>query len=376
MKIGLIDADLIDKGTNFPNLALMKLSHYYKNKGHSITFLLDYESTKNFDKVFISKVFDFTHCPWTEENKPKNVILGGTGFYFDMSPKLKNIIEHNKPDYDLYPIEKIEDIKQKFNKKYYTDYSIGFLTRGCFRKCSFCVNRNYTKVEKASNLNEFLDEKRKKICLLDDNFWGYGNWKEEFLQLMKTNKSFEFKQGLDIRLLTEEKAELLINAKYAGDFIFAFDNYEETELIVQKIKLWSKYWKNKKHRTKFYVLCAFKDNDVIDLIETFQRVRILLKYKCYPYIMKYKTFKSSKWQALYTALAGWCNQPQLLTTMSFKEYTILKSMGGLYKEYRNDWDKYLKDGHNKGLGWRIVDEFEKEYPYVAEDYLNMRFNKL
>jgi len=31
MNIGIIDADLIDGGTLFPNLALMKLSSYYKS---------------------------------------------------------------------------------------------------------------------------------------------------------------------------------------------------------------------------------------------------------------------------------------------------------------------------------------------------------
>ena len=31
MKIGIIDADLLDNGTRHPNLALMKISGYYKN---------------------------------------------------------------------------------------------------------------------------------------------------------------------------------------------------------------------------------------------------------------------------------------------------------------------------------------------------------
>ena len=32
MNIGIIDADLLDKGTRHPNLALMKISAYYKEK--------------------------------------------------------------------------------------------------------------------------------------------------------------------------------------------------------------------------------------------------------------------------------------------------------------------------------------------------------
>ncbi len=35
MKLGIIDADLLDNGTRHPNLACMKISTYYKNLGWS-----------------------------------------------------------------------------------------------------------------------------------------------------------------------------------------------------------------------------------------------------------------------------------------------------------------------------------------------------
>ena len=106
---------------------------------------------------------------------------------------------------------------------YYTDYSIGFLTRGCFRKCAFCVNKNYDRVCTHSPLLEFLDTARPKICLLDDNFFGSPRWKDLLLELQQTGKPFQFKQGLDERLLTDEKCALLFASKYDGDYIFAFD---------------------------------------------------------------------------------------------------------------------------------------------------------
>ena len=49
---------------------------------------------------------------------------------------------------------------------------------GCFRKCGFCVNRNYDRVCLHSLLEEFQDTERKKICLLDDNFLGHPKWEE------------------------------------------------------------------------------------------------------------------------------------------------------------------------------------------------------
>ena len=36
---GIIDADLLDKGTRHPNLALMKISGFYKNHGNKISLL-------------------------------------------------------------------------------------------------------------------------------------------------------------------------------------------------------------------------------------------------------------------------------------------------------------------------------------------------
>ena len=60
--------------------------------------------------------------------------------------------------------EKVKRGKKKSYFKYYTDYSIGFTTRGCFRQCEFCVNKNEKKVYPHSPLSEFVDDKRKKIC--------------------------------------------------------------------------------------------------------------------------------------------------------------------------------------------------------------------
>ena len=53
MNIGLVDVD----GHNFPNFALMRLSAYYKAKGHRVEWA---EPTGRYDKVLASKVFTFS----------------------------------------------------------------------------------------------------------------------------------------------------------------------------------------------------------------------------------------------------------------------------------------------------------------------------
>ena len=230
-EIAIIDADLIGrKNHRFPNLTCMKISGYFKSYGWFVTLKTDYDGLDKFQKVFIAKVFSDTPIPegglFGDILKLPNVTYGGTGFFYDNAKPLPLQIEHAMPDYHLYDdwLSEVDDGSTKF--KAYRDYSIGFLTRGCFRHCPFCVNRRSSKVVAHSPLKEFFDPTRKKICLLDDNFFGFDGWKDLLLELQSTGKPFVFKQGLDVRLLDEERAEILFRSKYDGDFIFAFDNPE------------------------------------------------------------------------------------------------------------------------------------------------------
>lgn len=179
VKIAIIDAEIVGKKNHrFPNLACMKLSAYYKSIGDSVTLKTDYIGLMEFDKILISKVFTKTVVPnpileWG------NVEIGGTGFFYDNSPKLPDEIEHTMPDYHLYDywiMERLAFGESISTFKYYTDYSIGFTTRGCMRHCPYCVNRNSDASVVHSPVIEFLDESRKKICLLDDNLFACQEW--------------------------------------------------------------------------------------------------------------------------------------------------------------------------------------------------------
>ena len=52
-KIGIIDADLLDRGTRHPNLALEKISGYYKSKGYTVDLLMNYNDIIKYEKVFL-----------------------------------------------------------------------------------------------------------------------------------------------------------------------------------------------------------------------------------------------------------------------------------------------------------------------------------
>lgn len=393
MKVGIIDADLLGrKKHRFPNLVCEKISAYWKEKGADVHLKMDYENLDEFERVYISKVFTDTWVPeWIQENVsmdtcetnlPENIYVGGTGFFFAHAPNLEDEIEHHMPDYSLYDewiSNEVDNAKiaaenagKKFNKssfmvqfKEYTDYSIGFMTRGCFRKCPFCVNQKYDHVFRHSPLEEFYDPSRRKVCLLDDNILGCPEWKSILNELISLKKPFKFKQGIDERLLTEDRCELLFSASYDGDYTFAFDNISDYDLIHRKLKLIRKF--TKATNIKFYVLVGFESTDYIDIENMWKRVALLMEYHCLPYIMRYQNknvtpWKESEFRSLYVTMARWCNQPALFKKMSFRQFCEANQANH-------------KTEGTLCSAMRSMVEFEDKHPNIAKQYFDLRFEQ-
>ena len=363
MRVGIIDAEIIGKKSHrFPNLACMKISAYHKKLGDDVSLLLNYDDIPCYDKVFISKVFTSTPIEKEILEMP-NVEYGGTGFFSDEAPMLPSEIEHIMPDYHLYDswVELcLENGASKKSLQYYTDFSLGFASRGCFRKCEFCVNRRFDKSVKWGNILDWVDESRPYICCLDDNVLACAKWKEVFEDLHNTGKRFQFKQGCDERLLTEEKCEELFKkSKWIGDFIFAFDKYEDKEIIIEKLNLLRRYT-NKK--CKFYCFCGYNHDSNIyndefwvkDLYELFQRIEILMQYDCLPYIMRHENYEKSPFKGIYITIARWCNQPNFYKKKTFREFCIANGLNSSSYKYLN--------------------EFEKLYPWFTK-FFDMKFEK-
>lgn len=302
---------LIDVDSSIPNLALMKISAYFKKAGFHIDLMkLNYSGydhqkrekkiidCQNYDKVFISTLFTLNRDVVKVINC-KNIHKGGTG-YKNFRKNLPKDIEHLFPDYSIYPEN---------------EYSLGFLTRGCIRNCAFCfIPKKEGKLRLHSPLEEFYNPKLPKIMLLDNNFLACPEAIDLLKQLKTTGKRITFKQGLDFRLLTPEKAKYLTDLNYDGEFIFAFDRIQDKPVIERNLKMWRQYvvdWK-----TKFFVLVGFDSK----LSEDLERIYFLKKHKCLAYVMRHTNCYSSPNRPLYTDLASWCNQPGLFKNMTFKQF--------------------------------------------------------
>lgn len=376
----------------------MKISAYHKKLGDTVILKTDYNNLDVFDKVYISKVFTDTEIPgepddksqknceniaeWYANNeflKQPNIEYGGTGFFYDKAPPLPDEIEHIMPDYHLYDEwvrRAIDSGKKRSEFTYYLDYSIGYLTRRCFRGCYYCVNRNYKCAIGASVLSEFMDESRPKLCFLDDNFLSYPKWRELIEPVIQSGKRFQFKQGLDERLLTKDKILEISQWKYDGEVIFAFDNIEDKDIIISKLKLIRETVPDWKRELKFYVFCgcdrngiydeAFWHNDIQNL---FERIDILSQFGAKPYIMRFEKAYESEFSSFYAAVAAWCNQPSIFNTFTFRLFCQCRGMRrNGYKLYKRDIKTYLKEIGVKGSEWRAMEQVETLFPEIAEQY--------
>ena len=374
-KIALVDADLLDNGTRHPNLAIMKISGYLKEQGCDVRLVedyselysspsydaeTDYSGALSYDAIYISKVFDFTKTDTGLTELP-NVFCGGTGFYFEYARPLPYEIEHHMPDYHVYDSYIEHDTKHKRNKgtwfNDYLDFSIGFATRGCFRKCDFCVNKHYQGVSFHSHISEWYDTSRGKIYLWDDNILAYPHWKDVFEELDATGKPFQFRQGMDIRLMTDEKAEVLQRSRYYGDFIFAFDHIDERAQVEHGLAIWRRHCAKE---TKLYVLSGFESQDENEIVSVFERIRILMGYGCLPYIMRHENYKKSPYKGMFIQLARWCNQPKFFKNMSFREYC-------------EACQRYHKTEGTLCAPMKAITGFEQEFPGIAKKYFDLKF---
>ena len=346
----------------------MKLSGYYKGMGEDVTLKMDYDNLQAYDKVFISKVFTKTKVPNKILCLP-NVSYGGTGFFYADSPALPKEVEHHMPDYELYG-DYVNGLLQKGVKphvlKCFTDYSIGFLTRGCFRRCGFCVNKKYDRCATHSPIGEFYDENRKKIMLLDDNILAHPDWIAYFEGLRGTDKPFCFKQGVDIRLITPYFAQMIGIAKYDGDLIFAFDDLADAEIVERKLAMFREH-SNKE--VKMYLFCAYDRNSIYDTdfwladIESiFKRLAILGKYRIKPYLMRYEKYLESPFSGIYKNLATYCNAGGIFKVASFAEFC------------ENQHAK-SKNKDRPCAEWRYYADFVQQYPYFEPRYFDICYFK-
>ena len=296
---------LVDVDSMIPNLALMKLSAWHNAKGDNVLLRRGTkipDGFKKYDIAYISCIFSKNarsarRLAKIFSTSIGEVHLGGSGV--DLKTTLPDEIERMMPDYDLYPE---------------CDYSLGYCSRGCIRKCPFCiVPEKEGHIKAVADIYQFWDRRHKKIVFLDNNIFALPeHFKLIANQVIKEGLRADWNQGLDIRLLDDEKAALLKKMRIQH-VKFAWDDVKSEASVRRGIEIL------KAHGIKmatFYVLVGGPGSTFEDCL---YRVNTLRELGQACYVMPYnkeELFKDRR----YFYLFRWANARQLFFICTYEEF--------------------------------------------------------
>ena len=133
---------------------------------------------------------------------------------------------------------------------------------------------------------EFHDMRFNKICLLNNNTFMDSQWKETFEEIWDADLSIIDENGYDLRLLDNEKCEVLKKTKFVGSIHFAWDRIKDETKILKSLALLQKW----KIRGYIYVLIGYDTTQEEDLY----RCQKIIDLGHDPYIMPFHQSKEEK----------------------------------------------------------------------------------
>lgn len=303
MNIGVLAVD-----SNYPNLALMKISAWHKARGDNVEW---YNPLCSYDKVYSAKVFSFTPDYGYYINADQ-VEKGGTGY--DISKVLPVEVDRIVPDYNLYYIDK--------------NLAYGFLTRGCPNHCKWCVvPKKEGNIATYMDIEEIAVNGRKNIILMDNNILASDYGLQQIEKIISMGVRVDFNQGLDARLVTDDIARLLARVKWIKRIRFGCDTPGQIAECERATALIDKYG----YKGEYFFYCIL----LKDFKEAFERVNHWKKKggRFLPHCQPYRDLNNPRqiipqWQK---DLAGWANKKWIFRSCEFKDFIPRK--GFVCSEY-------------------------------------------
>jgi hypothetical protein len=269
---------------SLPNLALMKLSHYFQTKGHKVVMTRNiYRSLyePEYDQVYGSAIFRFSRPRFDEFMRQwPFAVVGGTGVSDPITVEQVIGGEYEHYDYSGWP---------DFNE------SLGFTQRGCRLKCKFCVVPQ--KEGKPRSVNTIPDIWRgapwpRKLHLLDNDFFGQPKqqWQARIREIRDGGFRVCLSQGINVRRIDGESAAALASIEYRDTkfkqrrLYTAWDNLGDEAVFFSGVKTLAEAGVPPSH-LRAYMLVGFDTAETWDRI--WHRFNRMVQLGIEPYPMVY-----------------------------------------------------------------------------------------
>lgn len=281
------------------NIALGKIARWHHDQGDSVSF-----TDPSPDRIYYGAIFDWTASDYRQQARLEAAeqVFGGYPFNDDHLPPE---VEYLMPLYDLWK----------------TNYSIGYTSRGCIRKCDFCiVPKKEGAIRDYQPIQAFHDPRHKKVLLLDNNFFASPRWRQNLSYIHEQKLKVSFVQGLDLRILTNEQAKLLKETKYRAwrtdhkRIFFAWDNLRDEKPIRTGLGR----LRDAGIRMEDIYVYVLSGKNTTFAQDRYRAETVLWdEYRAHPFVMKYN--RRTDHRGL-NHLARWSNKPGLRRNHTFEEY--------------------------------------------------------
>jgi hypothetical protein len=285
-----MNVKLIQIDGELPNLAIMKLAHFYKAQGVSVDFSHSIKKDlfePEYDFVLASAIFQTS---WKKIELLKdfypNAIIGGTAVSKKRADTIEDFLgiapDYKYLDYSFYP---------EF------EYSIGMTHLGCSSNCGFCcVGEKEGTNRPLSNIAEIWrgEPFSKKLILLDNDFQNRIGWQSVCQEIIDENFEVAFIQGMNLRKLTDEHIEYFKQIKFRDKnfqrkrFYCAWDNEKDIAKIERGLQILEKANISRSAVTPYF-LCNFWRKGLTD--DIWNRFLFMAERDLRPYAMIFEKWK-------------------------------------------------------------------------------------
>ena len=268
-------------------LGLLKLGAYYRQEKHTVKMASCQYLNKTFtpDIICFSPLFffnlkaDLGFILSYRKMFPKALIrIGGMTVTFKRDVYTKHLGTKN--------VELVEGLQPEFDGVLPAydllgmTVSYGFTSRGCTRKCEWCVvPKTEGKMQKVGHWKNSIHPDHKLYLAMDNNFLACGyDWVEDVItEFVNRKMKVDFNQGLDCRIFASDGRFVELFHRHKEVFYalrFSWDSKAQDKYVVKTLEMLKKTKVKGSSNTLWYMLYGAHDNPE----EIWNRIRVLTSY--------------------------------------------------------------------------------------------------